>query len=126
MSASVLVVEDESSVRRLVSKVLEKQGYRVLEAENGNHALEVASAFSFELLLTDIAMPGMDGRELAHSFRERRPDLPIVFMSGHIQDRPEPESPNDNLTAYLQKPFSLQLLAQTIEEMFEKKSSQTP
>jgi two-component system, cell cycle sensor histidine kinase and response regulator CckA len=81
----VLVVEDEASVRRLAARVLVRKGYEVLEAANGVEALELAGGFRdrIDVLLTDLVMPEMGGRELARHFRTKRPETAILFMSGY-------------------------------------------
>ena len=103
----VLLVEDEPAVRRLVQMTLELQGYRVQVAGTAEDALAGLSAESPpELLLTDLRLPGMDGRQLALAARERIPDLPVLFVSGHPERYiAEGESgvPNGRL---LQKPFT--------------------
>jgi CheY-like chemotaxis protein len=85
---AILVVEDESVVRSLASRVLEAAGYRIYQAPNGAAALDFLTAHPDEvdLVLTDIVMPRMSGRELAERIRERQPGLPIVFMSGYSGD----------------------------------------
>ncbi len=82
---TILVVEDEPSVRNLAVRVLERQGYEVLEAGDGAEALEVAAASGcpIDLLLSDLVMPGMGGRELARRMRSLRPDTVILLMSGY-------------------------------------------
>ncbi|NIP77954.1 MAG: response regulator, partial [Gemmatimonadetes bacterium] len=81
---TVLVVEDEPAVRKLAVRILERDGYRVLAAENGARALEVleSHAGAIDLVVTDMVMPEMGGEELAWHLSRRRPGLPILFMSG--------------------------------------------
>jgi two-component system, cell cycle sensor histidine kinase and response regulator CckA len=105
--ATILLAEDEEAVRRLIKRLLVADGYRVLEAANGEHALEVAGAWEgpIDLLLTDLIMPRMNGRDLAVALRERRPGVRLAFMSGYTADAygrdtsPLPGAP------FLQKPF---------------------
>jgi two-component system, cell cycle sensor histidine kinase and response regulator CckA len=82
---TVLVVDDEAPLRRAIGRLLRGEGYRVLEAQNGANALELLSGSepdSVHLVLTDLRMPVMDGRQLAAALARIRPSLPIIFMSG--------------------------------------------
>jgi two-component system, cell cycle sensor histidine kinase and response regulator CckA len=85
---TVLVAEDESAVRALTCRVLRKAGYRVIEASNGEEALDLAAAFggALDLVLTDVVMPRMSGRVLAERLLAERPGTPILFMSGYTDD----------------------------------------
>jgi two-component system cell cycle sensor histidine kinase/response regulator CckA len=88
-SGRLLLVEDEDSLRKLARLTLENQGYEVVEASNGEEALqqiETLVDFTFDILVTDLIMPGMDGQELANSLLPRYPHLAIVFMSGYVPD----------------------------------------
>src|SRR5262249_9676342 len=91
-SETILLVEDEPTVRSLARRVLEMCGYHVLEASQGEEPLEVAGkhAGPIHLLLTDILMPGMTGRQLAAELTTRRADLPVLFMSGYSDDILDP------------------------------------
>jgi CheY-like chemotaxis protein len=104
------VVEDEKVVRNLLSEILQSNGYRVLAAQHGEEALSLSAQHEgpIHLLLTDVVMPGMNGRELAERFRSsRRGDLPVLYMSGYTGNAmvhdglPEPSS-----IRRLEKPFS--------------------
>ncbi|MDH3521422.1 MAG: ATP-binding protein, partial [Myxococcales bacterium] len=88
-SGCVLVVEDEPALRRLACRMLESNGYRVIQASDGCEALEMAAAFEgrIDALVTDVVMPRIGGVELARRLRAERPDLRLVFMSGYPQDR---------------------------------------
>jgi CheY-like chemotaxis protein len=102
----VIVTEDDEAVRRLVSSVLRHAGYDVLEATDGAEAIAVLDrAAEVHLLVTDLVMPGLDGQELARRARERRPGLPVLFVTGHAS--PEELSPRVGAAeACLQKPFT--------------------
>jgi signal transduction histidine kinase len=100
---TVLLVEDERSVRELTRRVLEQGGYSVLEACDAVQALEVAARNGdFDLLLTDVVMPGRSGKDLAAELREGRPGLPVLFMSGYFDSVGSPESPD----GFVGKPFT--------------------
>jgi signal transduction histidine kinase/CheY-like chemotaxis protein len=87
-ATAVLVVEDEDIVRRVAVSALRKEGYQVLEAPNGRAALDTAAAYSerIDLLLTDVVMPGMNGRELADELLMLRPNMAVIYMSGYTQN----------------------------------------
>ena len=109
---TVLVVEDESGIRALMRKILERQGYKVLEASRGEEALRISDehAEPIHLLLTDIVMPQMSGRELANQLRSSRPDIKVVFVSGYADEDMMQYGPLPAGSAFLQKPFSLAAL----------------
>lgn len=103
----VLVVEDESAVRNAISRLLQGEGYVVLEAENGATALELLAggdAARINLVLTDLRMPVMDGRQLAAALARLRPSLPIIFMSGFTAQMMDMRLVSPHL-AFLAKPF---------------------
>src|SRR6185295_14704698 len=86
-SETVLVVEDQEEVRTFVVKALASHGYRVLQAADGNQALTLAESHSeaIDVLLTDVVLPGMNGRELADRFRIERPDTKVIYTSGYTR-----------------------------------------
>ena len=111
----VLVVEDNPLVRRVATKMLESLGYSTLEAEDGPTALELLAATggSIDLLLTDVVLPKMDGPTLAGVLRGRMPDLPVLFMSGHLGAGVD-EAELNRLGRALQKPFDRGTLARAV------------
>ncbi|MFN0156136.1 MAG: ATP-binding protein [Gaiella sp.] len=117
----VLVVEDEASVRLLVQTVLEKRGYTVFAASDGIEGLGIARAHgaSLDLVVTDVVMPRMSGRELADRLRRELPDLPVVMMSGYTDGEFAPRTPLDPSIPFLQKAFSPAELARTVRETLD-------
>jgi PAS domain S-box-containing protein len=115
-SRTVLVAEDEASVRRSVRVFLERAGFTVVDAADGVDALAAfeKNPDEFGLLLTDVMMPQMGGRELATKVMERRPDMPIVFMSGFLRDPEVLRMVNDRRVRFLAKPFDIDLLVSTV------------
>ena len=113
---TVLVAEDEETVRRFVRIVLEREGYRVLEADNGVEALSVFEAADPvpDVLLTDVVMPQMGGKELAKRLLEAQPALKVIFMSGFVRDSELLEGLNDRRAPFLQKPFDIEELAKIV------------
>jgi two-component system, cell cycle sensor histidine kinase and response regulator CckA len=120
---TILVVEDDSFVRKLVTNVLQRAGYRVLEAERGDAALRIleTEARDPELLLTDLVMAGMSGSQLADKVAHSRPGIKIIFMSGYTSDAAAVKGIMDSTVAFLQKPFSPIRLLQKIRESLGKR-----
>jgi signal transduction histidine kinase/CheY-like chemotaxis protein len=125
---TVLVVEDEPAVRRAVQRNLERLGYRVVVASDGEDALRVAESESqtrgaIDLLLSDVVMPGIDGPELACRLRDRWRELPVLFVTGYSADRLARSGavgPHDRV---LEKPYALEELARTIRRMLEARAA---
>jgi len=113
--STILIAEDEPAIRALVSRTLSKAGYRVLDAGDGIEALErAAEAETISLLLTDLAMPRMGGVELRNRLREQHPALPVLFMSGFVDDAVASLSSDDLV---LDKPFRSQDLLARVREL---------
>ncbi|MEK7235953.1 MAG: response regulator [Nitrospirota bacterium] len=123
---TILVVEDDPSVRTLVRDELRKLGYRVLEAKNGVEACLLATqqAGSLHLLLTDVVMPGMGGRELAQHLSVIKPDLRILFMSGYMDDVGIMAGQEEGTSSFLQKPFTPEVLARAVRDLLDARTSQ--
>ncbi len=113
---TILLVEDEHEVRTLARDILEQAGYTVLEAGNGQEALEISRRYteSIQLLLTDVIMPSMSGRELAERIDHVRPGLKVLYMSGYTDDVLGPRALLAGERVVLQKPFTPEALAKTI------------
>ena len=116
---TVLLVEDEDSVRQLVRETLESRGYRVLEAANGHAALTVAATHpdSIHLVITDVVMPGLNGHELVQQLLPARPAIKILYLSGYAQDAFATALAPEAQKTFLQKPFTLQSLARKVREV---------
>jgi CheY-like chemotaxis protein len=113
---AVLVVEDEEMVRDLVATALADAGYDVVIASDGPEALEAAQRRpeGFDLLVTDVIMPGMNGRELSDRLLEDMPDLKVLYMSGYTQNAIGEQGVLDSNVRFLQKPFTLASLTQKV------------
>jgi signal transduction histidine kinase/CheY-like chemotaxis protein len=124
---TVLVVEDEDSIRRFVRIVLEREGLRVLMASNGIEALRLLEdpALTLDLLLTDVMMPQMGGRELAERLLAVQPDLAVVFMSGYVADRAVLSGVAARRAPLLQKPFAIEDLVRTVRAVLADAPSTT-
>ncbi len=120
---TILLAEDEDGVRKVVTDMLRKQGYTVLAAVGGTHALEIAtrSERPIDLLITDMVMPGMGGRELADQLRALRPGTRVLFVSGYTDSGIVTEGELNSETAFLQKPFTPEDLARKVREVLESR-----
>jgi CheY-like chemotaxis protein len=119
---TVLVVEDEAALRAGIRRLLQKEGYTVLEAENGATALQLLDQApnSVALVLTDLRMPVMDGRQLAAALARRHPSLPIVFMSGFTAQLMDLRLISPHL-AFLAKPFRNDDLLAAVKTQLERR-----
>ncbi|MBB5711156.1 PAS domain S-box protein [Sphingomonas xinjiangensis] len=116
----VLVVEDETAVRALVVDVLEELGYRAIEAVDGPSGLKLLhSSLRIDLLVTDIGLPGLNGRQLADAARERRPDLKILFMTGYAENATIANGFLEPGMEMITKPFAIDALAGRIRTIIE-------
>jgi len=119
-SETVLVAEDEEAVRLIIAKALEARGYRVLSARDGSEALELAAGHGgIDLLVTDVVMPDMNGRELSRCLTEARPNLRTLYLSGYTDDAMLHRGVLQEGVAFLQKPFSLGALARKVRDVIE-------
>jgi CheY-like chemotaxis protein len=121
-SRTVLVVEDEAALRQSIGRLLQKEGYQVLEAPNGATALEIlddAAGKAISLVLTDLRMPVMDGRQLASALARRHPSLPIIFMSGFTAQLMDLRLVSPHLS-FLAKPFKDQDLLAAIRSQISR------
>lgn len=118
-SATILLVEDEDAVRVFSSRALRNKGYQVLEAKNGEVALNLLmqEREPIDLMITDVVMPLMDGPTLARKVRETRPDMRVIFISGYAEDRFKDELGDMH---FLPKPFSLKQLAAKVKDVIRE------
>jgi two-component system, cell cycle sensor histidine kinase and response regulator CckA len=118
---TILLVEDEDLVRRAASDILRRKGYSVIEARSGAEALKICELRSepIHLLLTDVVMPGMSGRELAERLIGRREGLRVLYMSGYTDDTVIHHGIFAEGTAFLQKPFTPDGLARKVREVLD-------
>jgi two-component system, cell cycle sensor histidine kinase and response regulator CckA len=116
---SVLVVEDEDPLRRLVERILVREGYQVTLARHGADALHIAGTLEhpIELLITDLVMPELGGREVAEALRARNPSLPVLFISGYDPDPVVLDVSDQASTAFLAKPFTGSALLAQVRQL---------
>jgi len=126
-SETILLVEDDSGVRNLVRHELAKTGYQVIEAKNGVEACLTATQQNYhvDLLLTDVVMPGMNGRELAQHLSVIKPNLRVLFMSGYLDDISVNSGMDPHRTTFLQKPFTPDLLLRTVRALLDSSAPAT-
>ena len=116
-SLRVLLVEDELIVRQVVTEMLEAEGHTVTSTGDPEQALELSAAGGvYDLLITDVVMPKLDGYELAVALTDRSPLLKVIFISGYTSTSSRPELADDGV-AFLQKPFSIGDFAAKVREV---------
>jgi len=125
---TILLAEDDETVRKLTTVVLRTQGYQVLEAANGDAALSICERFGGEihLLLSDVVMPEMSGRELVHRLAGMRPEMRVLYMSGYTANAMIQQGASQGKVNFLQKPFTPSALAQKVREILGKPPTAEP
>jgi len=120
---TILLVEDDPAILDVTTLILQKQGYSVLAASTPGKAISLAAEHLDEihLLMTDVIMPEMNGRELARNLSSNYPQLKCLFMSGYTADVIAPHGVLEEGVYFIQKPFSLQLLAAKVREVLDSK-----
>lgn len=120
---TILLVEDEKSVREVGQQMLEKLNYRVLVASNGKEALQVFKSYQdkISLILADIVMPDMNGEELFREINQIAPQVKIIFVSGYSMETEVEKLKAEGLFGYIQKPFSLEILAHKVHQALSAK-----
>jgi CheY-like chemotaxis protein len=121
---TVLVVEDEEAVRKYAVRILKKQGYKVLEATQGDEALLVLERHpeTIDLILTDVVMPGMSGPKLVESLRQIRKKSKILYMSGYTDESVIRHGVREGEVNFVQKPFTLEMLGRRVREVLDHHS----
>lgn len=121
---TILLVEDEAQVRQIAQQILESLGYHVLTAENGEQALTIAADYAedIHLMITDVVMPQMGGRELVERLTVLRPNLRVIYMSGYTDDAIVRHGLMDERLEFIQKPFTPDALARKIRTALESNS----
>jgi signal transduction histidine kinase len=121
-SETILLIEDEEAVRKLVRRTLEKHGYQLLVAASGTEALELAQNYtaSIQLVISDVVMPQMGGREVAEQLKAVRPGIQVLFISGYTENTMMRGGNVSEGETFLQKPFTPLTLARRVREMLDK------
>jgi CheY-like chemotaxis protein len=105
--ARILVAEDDNAVRELVTRIIVSRGHEVMAVEDGAYALEAAGSGRFDLLVTDIVMPRLDGIALALALAKSHPELPILMMTGYAMERQRAHDLEELVHRVLSKPFTV-------------------
>ena len=105
MSATILVCDDDSVPRRNIASVLEEEGYTVHQAEDGKAAIDAINQIDFDLVLTDLKMPGVDGLAVIREARRLKADIPVIIITGFSTEASAIEALNLGVSGYLTKPF---------------------
>lgn len=114
--ARILVAEDDKAVQSFVARALAHRGHRVRVADDGLQALEVLREDDFDLLITDIVMPGLDGIELALQVARDEPELPVLLMTGYSAERQRAHNLDELICRVITKPFTLEAICRVAEE----------
>jgi PAS domain S-box-containing protein len=119
---TILLVEDEVMVRELAKRILSDNGYKVIEATRGDEALEISKKFKspIDLMVTDVVMPGMSGKELAKQLRPLRPKMKILFISGYTDEVMNHKGKIEEDTEFLQKPFVPDTLLKIVRRILDQ------
>jgi two-component system cell cycle sensor histidine kinase/response regulator CckA len=117
---SILLVEDEDPVRMFGARALRSKGYHVVEARNGEQAIELLNDSDFDLLITDMVMPKADGAAVVAAARKRMPTIPVICISGYAQESVIREVESLDNVNFLAKPFSLRQLASKVKDVLDK------
>ena len=129
-SETILLVEDSDWVRKLARQILERAGYRVLEASSADAAIRISEAghngTKIDLLLTDVVMPGMSGNDMSKQLLAKRPDLPVLYMSGYTDDAIVQHGVLEPGINFIQKPFSPDALALKVREVLDARPQLQP
>lgn len=118
---TILLVEDEDEVRNLTARMLKKQGYKVMLAKEGKDAISMAESFdgNIDMLVTDVIMPHMNGKDLAEVLQSRRSNIKVLFISGYADRIIEDQGIDETCEAFLQKPFTFEGLSHKIRTVFD-------
>jgi CheY-like chemotaxis protein len=125
---TILLVEDETGVRQLIGKVLERYGYKVLPARDAAHAIAIEAGYedAIALLVSDLIMPGLNGPDLAQLIVERRPEISVLFVSGYASREAVELSLITRNASFLSKPFTPEKLARKVRERLDRAAIPRP
>jgi DNA-binding NtrC family response regulator len=124
MDTTILVVDDDDAVRRILRKVLESRLYRVVDTGQPHHACELfdADRSAIDLLLTDLKMPGMSGQQVAAHVWAGRPEMPVLFISGYT-DQAHAQQLNGARSRFIEKPFTSEVLLERVAELLSARTT---
>ena len=125
MAANILVVEDDRLNRQLISKVLRREGYQVVEACDGEHALEILQMLPFDLVITDFMMPKLNGIKFVEHLHSLQPRILIIFITGFLSVI-SGKTILDDVAEVLAKPFGPDVLRSTVHRLLDSTSYSAP
>lgn len=117
---AILLVDDETGFLDVMARRLQRRGIRVCVAASGSVALEAVAHDSFDVVVTDLKMPGMDGLTLLDRLRERVPDMPVLLLTGHAGEDEAAEALRRGAVAYLHKPCDLETLLERVQAVLNR------
>ena len=120
---NVLIIDDESELRKMLSTILIDEGYFVETAENGKQAIKTCEKTSFDVALIDIELPDMKGTELLHRLKEIQPKMVKIIITGHPSVENAVKSVNEKADGYILKPFNIPILLETIKKALAEKTN---
>ena len=125
-SGSILVIDDEKTVRVVARRALKNSGYSVWTAESGEQGIEILDAhLEISAVVLDLAMPVMTGDQVAPLLRSRRPDVPIILSSGYSESEAVRRFEGGSIAAFLQKPYTARMLVETVAAVLSNGAKQT-
>ena len=116
----ILVVDDEENIREIITEFLDTLGYNVISARDGEEALRMCTKYSFDLVITDIRMPKLNGLKLLQMLKQIFPTLPVILMTGYQPSKSQEEAMTTKADAYLLKPFSLSSLRDILLKVIKR------
>ena len=119
--ARILAVDDQRYFRELIETQLGEEGYEVRTAASGEEALHILEREDFELVITDLVMPGLDGSELVQRIKERLPDQDVVMVTGVVDVSTAVDAMKQGATDYILKPFDKEALCESIDKILQRR-----
>jgi DNA-binding NtrC family response regulator len=119
---TILVVDNGEEIRETLTKILEREGYQVLSAQDGQSALEILRESKINIIISDVAMPRMDGPKLLKAAKHLRPEVEVILMTGHGKSELGMEALKEGAFDFIHKPFTKLALTKTVKQALEKQS----
>lgn len=123
MNENILVVDDDTELRKVLSSILSEEGYSVKTVENGKQAIEVSEKKRFDLALIDIKLPDMNGTELLHRLKEKQPHIVMIIITGFPTIQNAMGAVNEGADGYILKPFEIRKLLQAVRKHLNKEAA---
>lgn len=123
MNENILVVDDDTEIRKVLSSILSEEGYSVKTVENGKQAIEVSEKKRFDLALIDIKLPDMKGTELLHRLKEKQPHIVMIIITGFPTIENAMGAVNEGADGYILKPFEIRKLLQAVRKHLNKEAA---